>query len=67
MTQIDAVYEHGVFRPVEPINLPEQTRVTVALPDAVVGTRPPNVREVLARRHTSGITDTAARHDEHQP
>jgi predicted DNA-binding antitoxin AbrB/MazE fold protein len=66
MTQIDAVYERGVFRPVEPIVLPEQTRVTVAVPDTVVGTRPPTVAEVLSRRHTSGMTDTAARHDEHQ-
>ncbi len=67
MTQIDAVYEHGVFRPVEPIDLPELTRVTVAVPDAAVGTRPPDARGVLARRYASGATDTAAHHDGHQP
>ena len=66
MSQIDAVYENGVFRPVEPIDLPEQTRVQVAIP--LANYRPiPDVREVLARRHASGATDTAARHDEHQP
>ena len=67
MTHINAVYEHGVFRPVEPISLPEQTPVTVTVPDALVVSRPLDVREVLARRHTSGATDTSARHDEHQP
>ena len=66
MNQIDAVYENGVFRPVEPIDLPEHTRVQVAVP-ATNGGPIPNVREVLARRHDSGTTDTAARHDEHQP
>jgi len=39
MTHIDAVYQHGMFRPVEPISLPEQTRVTVAVPDAISSTR----------------------------
>lgn len=66
MTQIEAVYEDGVFRPLEPVTLPEHTRVTVAVPTPAAGT-PPGVREVLSRRHTSGATDTAARHDEHQP
>ena len=67
MTQIDAVFEHGVFRPIEPISLPEQTRVIVAVPDATSVSRLPDIREILSRRHTSGHADTAARHDEHQP
>jgi hypothetical protein len=29
---IKAVYEHGVFRPKEPVQLEEQTEVTVLLP-----------------------------------
>ena len=33
MMPINAVYENGVFRPTEPVDLPEQTRVTVALID----------------------------------
>ena len=64
MVQIDAVYENGVFRPVEPIDLPERTRVQVAILLSH-GRQIPDVREVLARRHESGATDTAARHDEH--
>jgi predicted DNA-binding antitoxin AbrB/MazE fold protein len=30
--QIEAVFENGVFRPLEPINLPEHQRVTLLLP-----------------------------------
>ncbi len=67
MFQIDAVFEHGVFRPVEPISLPEQTRVIVAVPEPANESPRPDVREVLARRHTSNTSDTAARHNEHQP
>ncbi|MBX9625801.1 MAG: antitoxin family protein [Gemmataceae bacterium] len=65
MFEIEAVYEGGVFRPVGPVELPEHTRVRVAVP---APTRPaPSVRDILARRYASGDTDTAARHDEHQP
>jgi len=67
MTHIEAVFEHGLFRPVQPISLPEQTRVTVAVPDLASVIPTPDVREVLSRRHSSGSTDTAARHNEHQP
>ncbi len=66
MIQIDAIFVNGVFRPVEPIDLPEQTRVQVAVP-LPSHKRKPDVREILARRHASGETDTAARHNEHQP
>jgi predicted DNA-binding antitoxin AbrB/MazE fold protein len=30
---IEAIYENGVFRPVEPVRLPEGERVRVTLPD----------------------------------
>jgi hypothetical protein len=30
-TQLEAVYENGVFRPVQPICLPEHQRVTVTI------------------------------------
>ena len=30
--QIEAVYENGVFRPLQPIHLPEHQRVTLVLP-----------------------------------
>ena len=40
MTQIEAVYEAGIFRPLEPVQLPERTRVTVALPGPSVEQMP---------------------------
>jgi predicted DNA-binding antitoxin AbrB/MazE fold protein len=73
---IRAVYANGVFRPVEPVDLPEQTPVEfelrVAVETPLVQQPPMNeglgkVYEILGRRHSSGFTDTAARHNEHQP
>ncbi|HVC92871.1 MAG TPA: antitoxin family protein [Pirellulales bacterium] len=73
---IHAVYADGVFRPVEPVDLPDQTAVEFE-PRVVAeapGTAPPQMSEgltkvyaILGRRHSSGFTDTAARHNEHQP
>ena len=35
MHVVEAIYEHGVLRPLEPLALPEQTRVRVSIePDA---------------------------------
>jgi predicted DNA-binding antitoxin AbrB/MazE fold protein len=65
MREIEAVYEGGVFRPVGPVELPEHTRVRVSVPAPAAPA--PTVRDILARRYESGYTDTAARHDEHQP
>ncbi len=70
MKTVAAIYENGLFRPLEEIDLPESATVEIRVPS-----RPPaNVRpelaavyEVLARRHQSEVTDGAARHDEHQP
>jgi predicted DNA-binding antitoxin AbrB/MazE fold protein len=64
MPEIEAVYESGVFRPLTPVDLPDQTRVRVSLPAANPRQA---VRDILARRYDSGVSDTAARHDEHQP
>lgn len=30
-TQVEAIYENGVFRPLQPIQLPEHRRVTVTI------------------------------------
>ncbi len=31
MTRVEAVYEHGVFRPLGPIDLPENQRVAISV------------------------------------
>ena len=73
---VHAVYEKGVFRPLEPVGLPDNTpvefepRVLTEVPQPL----PPSmsdglakVYEILGRPYSSGQTDTAALHHEHQP
>lgn len=73
MAIIRAIYENGVFRPTESVNLPERTEVDVVLPKTFP-TDPPKdvdpdalqrVYDVLGRRRDLGLSDLAARHDEH--
>ena len=73
---IHAVYENGVFRPTEEVDLPENIPVEMVLrvqAEVPAASPPPmseglaRVYEVLGRRHRSGYTDTAQRHNEHQP
>ncbi|MFL5245103.1 MAG: antitoxin family protein [Gemmataceae bacterium] len=69
MKTIHAIYENGVFRPLDPVDLPEHARVRVEpdepLNDLVDGDDA--INNILSRRYRSGHSDTAARHDEHQP
>ena len=73
---VHAIYENGVFRPVGPVDLPDRT--PVAFEPRVLAEAPPTappdmsegltkICEILGRRYSSGHTDTAARHNEHQP
>jgi predicted DNA-binding antitoxin AbrB/MazE fold protein len=73
METIHAIFENGVFRPVVPVQLPERCAVHLKIVD-VAGTDPMEqddeldaIYEILDRRYSSGFTDTAARHNEHQP
>jgi predicted DNA-binding antitoxin AbrB/MazE fold protein len=40
MPMIHAIYENGVFRPIEPVDLPERCRVEVRVVPAAEATRP---------------------------
>ena len=68
MPVIHAVYENGVFRPKEPVDLPESSEVELRL---VAPTseeqRLDAIYALLGERFESGERDVAARHDEHQP
>ena len=73
---VHAIYENGVFRPLEPVDLPDSTPVEFEPRVLDEGPRvcPPSMNEglariyeILGRRYSSGYTDTAARHNEHQP
>jgi predicted DNA-binding antitoxin AbrB/MazE fold protein len=73
---IHAIYANGVFRPVEPVDLPEQTPVEFevrVLPETPLKVQAPmseglaKIYAILGERYDSGFTDTAERHNEHQP
>jgi len=70
MKTIHAVFENGVFRPIQPVELPEASHVEFE-PRLIVesGTTPSldDVYTALSRRFSSGEQDVAARHNEHQP
>ena len=71
MSTIHAIYENGVFRPIQPVSLPERCEVEVEI-NAIKTEeqqRPSldDVYEILGRRYSSGEHDVAARHNEHQP
>ena len=70
MSTVTAIYEHGVFRPLEKVDLPEHSRVELSLSAPLPEPDPATldaVYEVLSRRFRSGRHDTAERHNEHQP
>ncbi|HET6882161.1 MAG TPA: antitoxin family protein [Pirellulales bacterium] len=74
---IRAIYENGVLRPTEPIQLREGTVVDLQVIGEAVDVRalvPPGtddglirLYEILGRRFDSGCHDSAERHNEHQP
>ncbi len=80
MKTIHATYENGVFRPTEPVELPESCEVEFE-PRIVAEARPQppdpqfahldaglaRIYATLSHRYDGGSTDAAARHDEHQP
>jgi predicted DNA-binding antitoxin AbrB/MazE fold protein len=68
---IDAVFENGVFRPVQPVHLPERTAVEIEFRvNSKSNGDGPNLDQIyaiLGERFQSGHSDTASRHNEHQP
>lgn len=67
---IHAVFENGVFRPTQPVDLPEPCEVEFE--PRVVRNEPErpsldDVYAILGRRFKSGEHDVAERHNEHQP
>ena len=69
MDTVHAIFENGVFRPVQPVALPENCAVEFE-PRVVKedpGCASEELYEILNKRYKSGHSDTAARHNEHQP
>ena len=69
-TAFHAIYENGVFRPMQPVDLPDRCEVEVEIRTVKAEQQIPsldNVYAILGRRHSSGEHNVAARHNEHQP
>ena len=71
MKTIHAVYESGVFRPLETVELPERTEVEFE-PRPVAHQEDHSrhldgIYAILGERYQSGEHDVAARHNDHQP
>lgn len=71
MSTIRAIFQDGAFRPVGPVDLPENTMVEfeprpVPDPERAEAARRA-VFAILAERYHGGEPDVAARHNEHQP
>jgi predicted DNA-binding antitoxin AbrB/MazE fold protein len=71
MKTIHAIYEQGVFRPLETVELPD--RCEVEFEPKIVAERPSRsesmkeIYAIMSRRFKTGEHDLAARHNEHQP
>lgn len=52
--EVDAVYEHGVLRPLKPLSLSEQQRVKLTISDAATSRRDMAIVE-QARAEVSGL------------
>lgn len=68
---VRAIYENGVFRPIDPVKLPEKSRVEfdpkILGPDDTDSAAQQRIYELLGQSAPSGETDVAGRHSEHQP
>jgi predicted DNA-binding antitoxin AbrB/MazE fold protein len=67
---IHAIYEDGVFRPIEAVEIPDQSEVEVEVRVVKEGPHRPSLDDVyaiLSERFDSGEHDVAERHNEHQP
>ena len=71
MKTVHAVFEHGIFRPFEAVELPERSVVEFEpRPVEALLERDENlsaIYAILSERYKSGEQDVAARHNDHQP
>ena len=71
MTQtIHAIFENGVFRPTQKVDLPDRCEVEVEVRQVQEELTKPSLDDIyaiLSERFDSGENDVAARHNEHQP
>jgi len=76
VSAIQGIYENGMVRLLEPVDLPEGSRVEI-IPkrrtapvteiDFTKHRDMTAIYEILSRRYSSGRSDISERHNEHQP
>ena len=62
MKTVTAIYENGVFRPLQKVDLPEASQVSIVVPDAPSPAMRPTlaaVYEIMAERYDGGADDAA--------
>ena len=61
---VKAIYENGIFRPIEPVHLPENAEVEVTFSSETKSSTDRQAREqvmeILSHSYDTGQTDTAA-------
>lgn len=63
MSTVTAIYENGVFRPLEKITLPDHTQVEISLAEpAAARSAAPTIEEIMSFRY-DGERDEAERAD----
>lgn len=69
MKTIDVIYENGVFRPLEPVDLLDKSRGQVHMlgDNSEADDDDSDIWNILARNHDTGDPFLAERHNEHQP
>jgi predicted DNA-binding antitoxin AbrB/MazE fold protein len=70
MTTVHAIFENGVFKPQEPVNLPDKAQVEFeprVVPKVGDADDQESIYAILRERYRSGQPDGAERHNEHQP
>jgi predicted DNA-binding antitoxin AbrB/MazE fold protein len=69
MKTIRAIFENGVSRPLDSVDLPEGTQVELKVEIIVVsdGSSMDRIYKILDERYDTGDHDAAARVDDHQP
>lgn len=63
---VRAIYENGVFKPKQPVDLPEKAEVEVLLPGGPSASRLDAIYRIMGEAYPSGETDVPERHNEHQ-
>jgi predicted DNA-binding antitoxin AbrB/MazE fold protein len=67
---IHAIYEHGVFRPIDAVEIPEKPEIAVEVRVVKEGPRKPSLDDVyanLSEWFDSAEPEGAERYNEHQP